>query len=185
MTPIRAACDRTFTATRHSGTRPVPAVKLIVLHDAEALSARGVAQFFASSAATGSTHLTVDDASCYRTLRNEQVPWAAPGANEHGFHIEQCGFARWNGATWLRHQGTLRRAAYKTALHAKLFRIPLTFLTADELRAFGKAPARHPGGITTHAECSQAFGGDHTDPGAGWPRRTFMGLVRFYANTGL
>lgn len=143
------------------------------MHDAEAASARGVAQFFASRTATGSAHLVIDDASCYRCLLNEEIPWAAPGANTHGFHIEQCGFARWSMVVWRSHLATLNRAAYKTAYHCRLFGIPVRFVDAAGLRA-------KRAGITTHAECTRAFGGTHTDPGPFWPRRLFMMRVAVY-----
>jgi hypothetical protein len=67
----------------------------------------------------------------------------------------------------------LRRAAYKTALHCKRFKIPVRFVDAAGLKA-GKR------GITTHVECSKAFGGSHWDPGPGWPKALFMGMVRAY-----
>ena len=71
--------------------------------------------------------------------------------------------------------GTLRRAAYKTALHCKAFGIPPVFIRADGLRA--GTP-----GITTHAESTKAFGGSHADPGPFWPRPLFLSLVgRYYA----
>jgi hypothetical protein len=116
----------------------------------------------------------VDDASCYRTLDNDQVPWGAKGANYAGFHIEQCGYAKWSAVIWKKHMNTLRRAAYKTALHCHYFNIPVRWVPAAGLKAGTK-------GITTHAECSKAFGGDmHHDPGKGWPRVLFMGLVSYY-----
>lgn len=171
MAPVTAACNTRFRAARQSGTRPDSAVKWIVLHSTEGGTAESVARYFTSPQARGSAHLVVDDGECYRCLANNAVPWGAPGANEAGFHIEQCGFARWDAALWARHWRTIERAAYKTALHCVYFRIPPQFLTASELR-------RELRGVTTHAECTRAFGGDHTDPGRLWPRRSFMHRVQ-------
>ncbi len=173
--PVDAICSRKYTALKTSGKRPVSAVKWIVLHDEEASSAQSAAIFFTTPAAQGSAHLCVDDSICYRTLLNTDVPWAAPGANEEGFHIEQAGFAKWSSVIWLSHRKTLQRAAYKTALHCKLFHIPVRFVGATGLK-------RGDAGITTHAECTKAFGpvGGHTDPGPLWPRRYFLRLVRGY-----
>jgi hypothetical protein len=156
-----------------SGRRPRSDVRWIVLHDEESASAFAAAAWFANRASQGSAHLCVDDGICYRTLDDDQIPWAAPGANEHGFHIEQAGFARWSAAIWRRHLRTLERAAYKTALHCRSFGIPPRFVGANGLRGGFR-------GVTTHAECSKAFGGTHTDPGRLWPRRLFMSLVRRY-----
>lgn len=173
--PIKSICSRQYHAVRSSGTRDVSDIKLIVLHDEEASTARSAAAWFENPESTGSAHLCVDDTACYRTLNNDQVPWAAPGANQQGFHIEQAGFARWSAVVWLSHRRTLRRAAYKTALHCVAFGIPPVFVFAAGLK-HGDA------GVTTHAECTKAFGpvGGHTDPGLFWPRRTFMRYVREY-----
>jgi len=178
---IEAVCDRSYHASRSSGVRDTRIIKWVVLHSEEASTARSAATWFAiteppppkGNGPAGSAHLCVDDTICYRTLRNEEIPWAAPGANVYGFHIEQAGFARWAAGTWLLHRDTLRRAAYKTAVHLIAFDLPPVFLRADALKAGKK-------GVTTHAECTKAFGGDHTDPGLFWPRRYFMRLVNAY-----
>jgi hypothetical protein len=173
MDPISAPCRRDYTAVKTSGTRNVKNVRWIVMHDEEASTAASAASWFENRNAGGSAHLCVDDKVCYRTLPNDTVAWGAPGANEEGFHIEQAGFARWSAVIWKSHLLTLRRAAYKAALHCHVFGLPPVFVTAPGLKAGKK-------GVTTHAECTKAFGGDHTDPGAFWPRLLFMGLVRRY-----
>ncbi len=175
MHPIESVCSRKYTAVRTSGTRKISAITLIVLHDEEADTAESAARFFTLPEAKGSAHLCVDDMICYRTLNNADVPWAAHGANTQGFHIEQAGFAKWSAVIWKKHRLTLQRAAYKTAVHCRLFGIPVQFVLADGLK-------RGVPGITTHAECTKAFGGTHTDPGPLWPRKLFMRYVRaFYA----
>jgi len=171
--PIGAPCSREYHAVHTSGTRDAQIVRWIVLHDTESASAEAAARWFANPNSQGSAHLVVDDAICFRTLDNDEIPWAAPGANAFGFHIEQAGFARWSAVVWRSHLVTLQRAAYKTALHCHVFGIPARFVGAEGLT--GGAT-----GITTHAECSKAFGGTHTDPGPMWPRRMFMSLVRRY-----
>lgn len=174
MDPIAAPCRRDYKAVHTSGTRPVKSILWVVLHDEEAKTAEAAASWFANPASQGSAHLCVDDKTCYRTLPNTAIPWAAPGANTAGFHIEQAGYAKWSAVIWRSHLKTLQRAAYKTAYHCELFHVPVRFVTAKGLKA-------GLGGITTHAECTKAFGGTHTDPGALWPRRLFMSYVRKYA----
>lgn len=172
-TPIEAACSRKYHAVRSSGQRDPHVVKWVVLHDEEADTAESAAAWFENPQAQGSAHLCVDDNICFRTLDNDEIPWAAYGGNLAGFHIEQAGFAKWSLVVWTKHRQTLRRAAYKTALHCLLFKIPPTFIWAPGLK-------RGEEGITTHAECTKAFGGSHTDPGPFWPRRLFMRYVRAY-----
>lgn len=173
--PIGANCLKTYKARHHSGTRPLSAISLVVIHSTEGGTAEGAARWFANPASGGSTHLVVDDNVCYRTLEDNQIPWGARGANYNGFHIEQAGYAHWTTTLWSKtHRRTLERAAFKTALHCKRYGIPMRFVTADGLR-------RGVSGVTTHVECSRAFGGSHYDPGAKWPRWLFMNLVRAYA----
>lgn len=176
--PIKADCKTTYKAAHHSGNRPLSQITLIVLHSTEGGTAEGVARYFTTKASGGSAHLVVDDDHCYRCLTNEQIAWGAPGANSQGFHIEQCGYAKWTAAEWKQHSDTLKRAAFKTAYHCHLFNIPIRFVVAADLVA-----GRH--GITTHAEVSKAWpnsAGNHHDPGTGWPRAYFLSLVtRFYA----
>lgn len=183
--PITAACHLDYLPAYHSsGQRRTDQIWWIVLHDEEAPTAQGAAEYFRTAASGGSAHLCVDDNTCYRCLNNDTTPWGAAssfGANQHGFHIEQAGFASWPAARWKQHDRMLRRAAYKTALHCKAFRVPVQFVAAKDL------PRKH--GITTHAEVSaasrrldpkNAAAYSHTDPGKGWPQAYFIDLVKHY-----
>lgn len=170
--PITSSCARRYTAKRTSGRRPLSEIKWVVMHSTEGPSAQSAAAWFANPDSQGSAHLSLDDSECYRCLSDDQIPWGAHGANYHGFHIEQAGFARWLTLVWSStHRRMLDRAAYKTALHCKKFNIRPYFVTSAGLRE-GKS------GVTTHKQCSDAFGGTHWDPGAGWPRFIFMAAVR-------
>lgn len=177
--PISSACSRKYTAAHDSGTRPASAIKWIVLHSTEGPTAEGAASWFANPASEGSAHLVVDDDACFRTLANDAIPWAAPGADTNGFHIEQAGFAAWTRSEWRIHDTTLRRAAFKAALHAKLFDIPLRWVGPVGLRLGRK-------GVTTHRDISYAWpiqarvAGFHTDPGANYPKDVFMGYAQTY-----
>lgn len=169
-TSYGAPCDTRYRAVHHSGRRQEPCL-WIVLHATQSLSAESAARWFTNPDSQGSAHLVIDSGACFRTLPNNLVAWGAPGANERGFHVEQAGYASWTMARWLRERAMLERAAWKVARHCHVFSIPPVFLGVPALRA------RRPW-ITTHANCSVAFGGDHTDPGRGWPRDLFMRLVR-------
>lgn len=172
-TPVEALCSTKYTAVHSSGVRDPDVIIWIVLHSTEGATAESAARWFANPKSTGSTHLVVDDDICYRCLRNVDIPWGASGANKKGFHIEQAGYARWSNAEWKKHDKTIRRAAYKTALHAHLFDIPLRWVGVNDLKA-GKP------GVTTHSDCSRAFGGDHTDPGSGYPKWLFLKYAKQY-----
>jgi N-acetylmuramoyl-L-alanine amidase-like protein len=177
--PVVAVCRRTYTAIRSSGARKATDIKWIVLHSTEGSTAEGAAAWFTNPNAEGSAHLVVDDSVCFRTLENGQVPWAAPGANTNGFHVEQAGYARWTRTDWLSHDRTLRRSAYKTAFHAHLFNIPLRWVGPIGLRIGRK-------GVTTHRDVTNAWpvlghrAGWHTDPGTGFPKDRFMYYAQQY-----
>lgn len=183
-TDYAAVCDRSYRAYHTSGTRR--RVNWIVLHDEEASTARSAAVYFTLPASGGSAHLCVDDVQCFRCLTNADIAWGAASAfdaNRDGFHIEQAGFAKWSLVIWQSHRDTLRRAAYKTALHCHIFDVPVMWVPAAQLP--------NERGITTHREVSAASRRldpqnagryTHSDPGPLWPRRTFMRYVReFYA----
>lgn len=173
--PIATDCHSTYHAAHTSGTRPLREIDLIVVHSTEGGTARSVAMYFKGKDSGGSAHLVVDDNSCYRCLSDAEIPWGAPGANYHGFHIEQCGYAKWTTVLWSNtHRKTLMRSAYKAAYHCRKYGIAVRFLSAANLKAGSR------NGITTHNECSVAFGGNHHDPGTGWPRVLYMTMVRAY-----
>ena len=174
-------CKKTyFPAYHESGTRPLHSVTLIVLHSTEGGTAAGVARYFKGSTSGGSAHLVVDDKGCYRCLADTTIPWGAPGANEQGFHIEQCGYAAWTTEQWEEHLPELHRVAYKIAAASKRFHIPIEFCDAAALHA-GKR------GVTTHHAVSRwqtaiRAPGDHshTDPGAGYPIDLVLHIALHY-----
>src|SRR4051812_16721402 len=128
MDPISATCHKTYyPAVHQSGSRNLRDIHWIVMHDEEAPNAKWAAAYFRDPESGGSAHLCVDDDACYRCLPNEAIPWGSSssfGANTHGFHIEQAGYASYSAVVWKKHINTLRRAAYKAALHCLLFDIP-------------------------------------------------------------
>jgi N-acetylmuramoyl-L-alanine amidase len=172
--PIAATCSRQYSAVRRSGTRDVSQIGLIVIHCTQSNSASSSAQWFENPRAQGSAHLVVDENECYRTLDDNVIPWGAKGANTRGFHIEIVGWAEWSRADWMKRSQTLRRAAYKAAVHAVKFGIPIRWLSVAEAKA-GKD------GFVTHAICTKAFGGSHTDPGANYPAEQLLAWTTEYA----
>jgi hypothetical protein len=173
--PLAAECSREYAAVRQSGRRSLSQIGLIVIHCTQSNSARSSAQWFENTRAQGSAHLVVDDVECYRTLDNEVIPWGAKGANTRGFHIEIAGFAEWNHGEWMKHEQALRRAAYKAAMHAKKFGIPIRWLTPEQLKAGQK-------GFVTHAMCTTAFGGTHSDPGRQCPTDQLLEWAKAFAD---
>lgn len=171
--PIARTCSTRYTARRQSGRRRIAAIELIVVHCTQGSTARGAAAWFANEASRGSAHLVVDELECYRTLPPSVIPWGAPNANGRGWHIELAGFAQWSTEEWMARRGTLERAAYKVALHAKAFGIPVVKLSDRQLAAGAQ-------GITSHRQCSRIYGGTHWDPGFHFPWAWWMRRVKYH-----
>lgn len=171
---IGAGCNQTHRAVHYSGTRPLTVIDLQVIHDEEAPTALAAAMWFQNPASGGSATYCNDDYTCYRTLLDNQIPWGAPGANYHGLHYEQAGFARWHSIDWARHYRTIDRNAWKMARDARRYGIQVRWLDAAALRRGLR------NGQTSHAQCTKAFGGSHTDPGFGYPKTLLMQRVRHH-----
>ena len=171
--PVAAKCH-VLRAKNDSGPRVASQLKWIVLHSTEGGNAEGVAAMNARGG--NSETIVVDDQECWRMLPDLVIPWAAPGANTNGLHIEHCGFARWSRVNWLMHEPELRRSAFKAARWAHKYGIPLRWVGKYGLRLGRK-------GVTTHADVTKAFpGGSHTDPGPGFPKDKWMLWAKQYLN---
>lgn len=177
--PIDAPADGHIRALHDSGPRSRDSVKLIVLHSTEGGTALSNANWFANPRSEGSANMVVDDSFAYRTLPDLVVPWAAPGANTQGWHMEHCGYARWSRADWLSHDLMLRRSAYKVAKRCKAFSVPPRWVGPLGIRLGRK-------GLTTHRDVSYAYpvqaraAGFHVDPGLGFPRDVYLDYVKGY-----
>lgn len=173
-------CDTSLPSPRHGGKLALPP-KWIVLHatesDPRVTNAWNIASWFAQPKGIGSAHLVVDDdANCYRSLEDDQVPQAARGANTTGLHIELLAPAgaslTWSADDWLSHAILLNAAADLVADWCRAYEVPVEFVDAEGLIAGNR-------GITTHAEVTKAFKlDDHVDPGPNFPIVVFIEKVR-------
>jgi hypothetical protein len=169
-----------YHAVHHSGTRPLSAIDLIVLHDMEVTSydtaAEAVGAYFEMQASGGSTNHGIDNNSIQCYLADNVIPWGAPYANTNGLHFEQMGKASWSESEWKsKAKGTLDRTAWLIAVKAKKLGIPIRKLTDEQVRAGAK-------GVTTHRQCTRVFHvyGGHTDPGSGFPYDEILATAKKY-----
>lgn len=158
--------------------------KWIVLHSMEAPegpnTAENCANYFANPGnRVASTQFCVDEDSTVRCAGLDRRVAGAVGANDLGIHIEQAGFAAQNVNEWndvASRKMILNQTAYLCAALCRIYNLPATFIDAGGLRA-GKP------GITTHAECYKAFGGDvRTDPGSNYPMQLLLDQVNLLLN---
>jgi N-acetyl-anhydromuramyl-L-alanine amidase AmpD len=159
------------------------AVRLIVIHDMEfpetANAAEVIARDFATSDRVASAHLCVDSDSIVQCVLDNDVAFAAPGANKDGIHIELTGFAKQTREQWLDPFGVLLldRGADAAAQYCLKFDIPVRKLTNDELADTSQR------GFVGHLQVTQVFKkGDHTDPGPNFPWDFFLERVQKHFN---
>jgi N-acetyl-anhydromuramyl-L-alanine amidase AmpD len=157
-------------------------VRVIVIHSMEApekgTTAENVARLFQSlpSNRKASAHLCIDNNSIVQCVLDNDVAFAAPGANHNGIQLELAGFARQTRAEWLDEYGKtlLENAANAVSQYCLKYNIPRKHLTNDQLRNGDE-------GIIGHVQASEVFKkSDHTDPGKGFPWDYFIERVEHY-----
>ena len=156
------------------------AVRVIVIHSMEAPekgeTAENVARFFQNTERPASAHLCIDNNSIVQCVLDNDIAFAAPGANGDGIQLELAGFARQSRAEWLDPYGVLllENAANAAAQYCLKYDIPVKHLTDEELKGGQK-------GIIGHVQASRVFKkSDHTDPGEGFPWDHFLDRVNHH-----
>lgn len=171
-----------FIAARHflatpAGTRRK--VRVIVVHDMEAPekgdTAEAIARYFRDLPAAGpvkaSAHLCIDNDSIVQCVHDNDVAFAAPGANGDGVQLELAGYGKQTRADWLDDysRAVIDRAANAAAQYGLKYDIPMIHLTNEQL-ADGKSR-----GIIGHYQASEVYKkSDHTDPGPNFPWDHFI-----------
>ena len=162
-------------------------VRVIVIHSMEAPekgnTAENVARFFQNPGKLNgkdrkvSAHLCIDSDSIVQCVLDNDVAFAAPGANNDGIHLELAGFARQTRQEWLDPFGILMldQAADAAAQYCLKYNIPVRHLTDKELAD------KQTKGLVGHVQVTNAFKlGSHTDPGEDFPWDHFLGRVEHF-----
>ncbi len=156
-------------------------VRLIVMHSMEAPekgdTAENVAEYFRTTTKQASAHICVDNNSIVQCVLDNDIAWAAPGANSDGIQIEMAGYARQSEADWLDPYSTLvlENAAKASAQYCRKYEIPVVRLSNKDLA--GKLAK----GFVSHSQASEVFKkSDHTDPGNGFPWDYFLARVKHH-----
>jgi len=155
------------------------AVRLIVIHDMEfprtASAAEVIAKDFATTAEVKSAHLCVDTDSIVQCVLDNDVAFAAPGANSDGIQIELAGFAKLTRKEWLSPEGVLvlNMGANAAAQYCLKYDIPVKHLTNKELAD------KKSRGLIGHVQATDVFKqSTHRDPGPGFPWDFFLERVQ-------
>jgi len=152
-------------------------IRLIVLHTMEnpekPCAAKNVAEWFAGpTSPTASAHYLVDTADTFQGVRDCDVAYHAPGANNDGIGVEHAGYAKQSASDWqdTASQMIVKRSATLVKRLAKAYAVPMVRLSAEDIKA-GKA------GLCGHVDVSQAYGGTHWDPGPGFVWQQYLRLL--------
>jgi len=151
------------------------AVRVIVIHDMEFAetdrAAEVIAKDFATTSRQASAHICVDSDSIVQCVLDNDVAFAAPGANRDGIQIELAGFAKQSRDQWLDPYGVLLldNGANAAAQYCLKYDIPVRQLTDAQL-ADGVSR-----GLVGHRQVSTVFKkSDHMDPGPAFPWDFFL-----------
>lgn len=155
-------------------------IRLVVIHTMEAPeganTAENVARYFASGKVVASAHICVDSNSIVRCVNDDDVAYAAPGANNDGLQIELAGTAAQSLSQWTDaySKAVLENAAKATAQYCLRYGLPITHISNAELAAGKK-------GIIGHRQASDVYKkSDHRDPGTNFPWTYFLQRVRYW-----
>jgi N-acetyl-anhydromuramyl-L-alanine amidase AmpD len=156
-------------------------VRLIVVHSMESeetnKTAENVAHFFQDPPNPVSAHLCIDNDSIVQCVLDNDIAFAAPGANSDGVHLELAGRAKQTRDEWLDPFGRLllENAANAAAQYCLKFDIPVKHLTNAELADKSKR------GFVGHIQVTEVFKkGTHTDPGPNFPWDFFIERVQHH-----
>lgn len=155
-------------------------VRLVVIHSMQFredfLTAEILAKDFQTRSALqkGSAHLCIDNNSIIQCVLDNDVAFAAPGANHDGIQIELAGFAEQTREQWLDPYGLelLALAGDAAAQYCLKYGIPPKHLNDSELRVGAK-------GLVGHDQVTRVYRrSTHLDPGKGFPWDWFMNRVQ-------
>lgn len=178
MSKVRYRPNVVFTSlspnqSSRNGARP----RLIVVHSTESENRpgesdlRGVASWFANPAAQASSHVIVDaDGNSARIVEDNRKAWTQAWFNPWSLSVEQVGRA--SQTQWARDE--LRETARWIARWSVLFDIPATKGVVDPVT--GRVIKA---GVVRHSDLGNR-GGNHNDPGDGYPLASTLALSRFY-----
>ncbi len=176
---IKARFFNDIIETRHP--------RVIVIHSMESPekgdTAENVARFFQNPGKKEngqdrkvSAHLCIDNNSIVQCVFDNDVAFAAPGANHDGIHLELAGVAKQTKNEWMDPYSilVLENAANAAAQYCLKYNIPVKHLTNAELKSGQK-------GIVGHVQVSEVFKkSNHTDPGKGFPWDHFIDRVKHH-----
>lgn len=158
-------------------------IRLLVIHTMESSekpgTAENVALWFAGRtqypAPKASAHYNIDPGNIVQSVRERDIAWAAPGANNDGIHLEHAGRASQTFTDW--HDADSRAIISRSAgLAADIcirHNLPVRLLLKSQILAGEK-------GLCGHDTITAAYPGPgrtHWDPGPNFPWQEYLQKV--------
>lgn len=183
MSPLVNAVIRARNFT--NANRTTADIKHIMIHTMESpeggTTAEDVSRWAAGpTAPRASWHYATDSNSIVGCVDEENVAWAAPGANHDGIQIEMAGRAGQTAEQWRDafSRAELTRTARLVADICKRRNIPARHGSDADLAADRR-------GVYGHVQATRVFKqSTHTDPGVNFPWADFMRDVRGFMPDG-
>lgn len=168
---------------RNQSQRTTYPPQLIVLHSTESHDRPGdadlrvIAEWFDNPQAAASSHVVVDrEGNSAQLVDAHRRAWTQARYNDVSLSIEQIGWSRFSKGEWLRRESQLKTTAKWIAYWSRHTGIPIR-------RGQVKAGRVVRSGVITHAELGE-LGGNHGDPGKGYPFWRVLAWARFYRRAG-
>lgn len=178
----RPRCRFTKNVRNQSARSSYPP-KLIVLHSTESHDRRGaadlrsIADWFDNPAATASSHVVVDrEGNSAQLVDPHRKAWTQARYNDVSLSIEQIGWSRFSESEWLKRDSQLKTTAKWIAYWSREIGVPIRRGQVSRGRVIRS-------GVITHAELGE-LGGNHGDPGKGYPFGRVLAMAKFYRRVG-
>lgn len=171
-----------LASSKNSGKRA--RTQMLVVHSAETPLAAGYAASVTSnwlnrSDVEASINAFFGPDTTVRSVNTDYAAWHATWANGISVGYEFTGYAALTRTQWLTDAGKtmLDRAGREMAEDAKLYGIPLRYLTTAEVNQIANGNTAIKG-IATHRQIDPV---NRTDPGDGFPYDVLLASIRKYA----
>lgn len=179
MGKVRRPYERIRRSVACQSARNTKDVSLIVIHTTEGHDRPGIGDldalgdYFNNPAVQASSHVAIDgEGHSAQYVGDRRKAWTCAGFNSRSLNIEQIGFARFTLKDWQRRRKQLDKCAWYIAYWSGKHGIPIrkgrvNSRTGEVLRS----------GVVRHSDLGDV-GGNHGDPGRGYPLRRVLRKAR-------
>lgn len=174
---LRRPYEKVKMSVCNQSARSVGTPQLIVLHSTEGHNRPGVGdlvdlgKFFDNPSVQASSHVGVDaEGNSAQYVGDYRKAWTCAGFNSNSLNIEQIGFS--SQSEWPSAQ--VKKTAKYIAYWSKKYGIPIRQARVNPNNGF-----IYRSGVVRHSQLGE-YGGNHDDPGAGFPFSRCLRLAKWY-----